>query len=112
MKYPDLTKANLRIRELETEVERLQAIIQANDNYDQDATEREVERLKALAKSYRRDWITAEAEVKRLRAATTAWRRFWGMMSSNAIQALPPHARKGFEDAAQATIAALAEEKE
>jgi predicted RNase H-like nuclease (RuvC/YqgF family) len=52
---------------IEAEIKRLQAIIQANDNYDQDATEREVERLKALAKSYRRDWVTAEAENKRLR---------------------------------------------
>jgi chromosome segregation ATPase len=53
------------------EAERLQAIIQANDNYDQDATEREVERLRhrsevlvsALA---RKDeaWETAEAAVR------------------------------------------------
>jgi hypothetical protein len=106
-----LAEADARALVREAEVERLQAIIEANDNYDQDATEREVkrlqaelekrcpkpighgaipsdkierltkerdvalmqrdqkdaevERLRALAKSYRRDWVTAEAEVER-----------------------------------------------
>jgi chromosome segregation ATPase len=87
--------ATARYKTAEAEVKQLRAIIEANDNYDQDATEaevkrlqkenddmrsqvgpvatrnrellNEVERLKALAKSYRKDWVTAEAKVERLR---------------------------------------------
>jgi chromosome segregation ATPase len=44
----ELEGETLLARALVAEVERLQAIIEANDNYDQDATEHEVERLRAL----------------------------------------------------------------
>jgi hypothetical protein len=48
----------------EAEVERLQAIIEANDNYDQDVTEREVERLRAAATAVFMNPLDIDAMLK------------------------------------------------
>jgi deoxyribodipyrimidine photolyase len=59
-----LAEADARALVREAEIERLQAIIEANDNYDQDATEREVERLRAAATAVFMNPLDIDAMLK------------------------------------------------
>jgi chromosome segregation ATPase len=123
------TAHQMELMEKDREVERLTAIIEANDNYDQEATEREVERLRAEKNAANAECMTwrkaagaagnrmhvADAEVKRLRAAHTKmaqdWLDYYGpAKSGSGMGAADEKARlaDGLNDAA---LAALAKEE-